>query len=117
MINPIILIVAAALLLSSVAVTVLNRPRFPLIAATLIAILVFFVLSSYLIDSAIGSFSASDSSINSIVSFLVIGDDLTNIRLEEAFHTLMYIDIGLFAASLISMFVEAMFILRKNSDV
>ena len=55
--------------------------------------------------------------INSLVSFLVIGDDLTNIKLEEVFHTLMYIDIGLFVASLIAMFVEAMFILRKNSDV
>ena len=117
MINPIIIIVAAALLLSAIAVTVLNRPRFPLIAATLITILVFFVLSSYFIDSAIGRFSPADSGINSLVSFLVIGDDLTNIKLEEVFHTLMYIDIGLFVASLIAMFLEAMFILRKNSDV
>lgn len=117
MINPIILIIAAALLLSSIVVTVLNRPRFPLIAATIIVILIFFVLSSYLIDNAIGSYSVSESPMSTYVNFIVMGDELTNIKLEEAFHTLRYIDLGLFVASVVSMFAEVLVILRKNSDV
>ncbi len=116
MINPIILFAAAALFLSAVAVTVLNKPRFPIVASSLIIILMFFVFSSYILDSAIVSYSSADS-LNTYVSFLVWGEDLTYLKLEEAFDTLVYIDIGLFIACLASMFVEAMYILRKNSDV
>lgn len=116
MINPILLIAAAAVFLSAVVVTVLNKPRFPLIAGSLIIILIFFVLSTYILDSAIGSASAADG-LSGIVNLLVIGQDMSYARLEEVFRTFEIIDMGLFVGALVSMFLEALYILRKNSDV
>lgn len=116
MINPILIIAAAAVFLSAVVVAVLNKPRFPLIAGSLILILIFFVLSTYMLDSAIGSYSSADGA-SGFLNFLVLGSDLSYAKLEEVFTAFEITDISLFAASLVSMFLEALYILRKNSDV
>lgn len=114
MINPIIIIAAAALVLSALAIAILNKPAVPVVTSTLIIILIFFVVATYLIDSAVSNSSVSDSLIN-FISFSVLKDNPTNEDLEFAFNTFKYTDIGLFAASLISMFTEALLILRQNS--
>ena len=109
MINPIIIIAAVGLILSAFAVAILNKPAVPVVTSTLIVILIFFVVTTYLIDSAI-----SDS-LSSFIGFSVLNDSPNGEDLEFAFNTLKYTDIGLFAASLISMFTEVLLILRQNS--
>ena len=115
MINPILIIIAAALGLSAFVVALLNKPKFPLVAGMLIIILIFFVFATFLIDSALTDLSSSEG-LSMFVNFLLAGDDPTYEELEAAFNVFMYVDIGLFAASLVAMFAEALFILHKNSD-
>ena len=67
-----------------------------------------------MVDMAITDLSSEN--IRSFVSFLVLGENTSVEALEIIFDRFMYIDIGLFAASVIVMFVEAMFILRKTTD-
>lgn len=114
MINPIIIIAAAGLILSAFAVAILNKPAVPVVTSTLIVILIFFVVTTYLIDSAISNSSVSDS-LSSFIGFSVLNDSPNGEDLEFAFNTLKYTDISLFAASLISMFTEALLILHQNS--
>ncbi|MBR2176915.1 MAG: hypothetical protein IJ861_08220 [Clostridia bacterium] len=115
MINPILIIIAAALVLSAFVVALLNKPKFPLVAGMLIVILIFFVFATFLIDSALTELASSEG-LSMFVNFLLVGDNPTYEELEAAFNVFMYVDIGLFTASLIAMFAEALFILHKNSD-
>lgn len=114
MINPIIIIAAAALILSAFAVAILNKPAFPVVTVMLIVVLIFFIIMTYLIDSAISDNSVSDS-LNTFVGFSIFKNKPNNEDLEFAFNTFKYTDIGLFIASLVSMFTEALLILRQNS--
>ena len=116
MINPIILIIAAALFLSALAVAVLNRPDFPVITSALIIILMFFVFSTFMLDSAITDLSSAEN-LNDFVKFLISSYEPGFGELEASFRTFMISDLVLFAASLSAMVFEALFILRKNSDV
>ncbi len=114
MINPIIIIAAAALVFSAFTVAILNKPAVPLVTSAFIIVLIFFVITTYLIDSTISNNSVSDT-LNGFVSFAVFKDTPNNEDLEFAFNTFKYTDIGLFVVSLVSMFVEALLILRQNS--
>lgn len=116
MINPIIIIVAVALLLSAFVVTLLNKPGLPIVASTFIIILIFFVLTTYLIDNAISNNSVSET-LSSFVCFAVMNQSPSYEDLEAAFNIFKYTDIGLFLASVVSMLIEAMLILRQNSEL
>lgn len=114
MINPIIIIGAVALILSAFAIAILNKPAVPVVTSAFIIILIFFIITTYLIDSAISNNSVSDS-LSGFVNFSLLQNNPNNEDLEFAFNTFKYTDIGLFVVSLISMFVEALLILRQNS--
>ncbi len=113
MINPIIIIVSVALLLSVVSVCIINKPQKPLITGVMILILIAFVVFTFLIDNAISGLSTGEA--NGLVSFLTMSDTLTYEGLSASFNTFMWLDIGLIGASLVSLFFEILIILRKGA--
>ncbi len=112
MINPIIIIVSVALLLAMLTVCIINRPKKPFITGTIIVLLICFVVFTFLIDNAISSTGAGET--DGFVSFLTMSDHPSYDDLASSFHTYMLIDIGLIAASLVSLFIEILLILRKS---
>lgn len=112
--NPIIIIISAALLLSALVVAVLNKPAFPVVTVCFIVILIYFVVTTYLIDTALSNTSVSEE-LSRFVSFSVMKDNPTYEDLESAFAVFMYTDIGLFGACVITMLLEALVILKKNA--
>lgn len=113
MINPIVIIVSAALLLAVLTICIINRPKKPIITGTVIVILICFVIFTFLIDGAISSLGSAEA--DGFVKFLTMSEEASYDALASSFHTYMLIDIGLIAASLLSLFVEILLILRKDS--
>ncbi len=116
MINPILIVIAAALFLSAAVITFINRPRFPLTAATMLAILIFFLFVTFSIDQALMDMADAEG-ISRFVRFAVMSDRPTYEFLEGSFTIFSCIDIGLFVGSLVSMFIETLSILHKNSKI
>ncbi len=115
MINPIVIIIASAILLSVLVVRILNRPKKPIITGALILILIFFIIATWLIDNAISSFNSTRQFMD-FVSFIVMIDNPTYTQLENSFTTFMITDIVLFAVLLISFFFEILYILKNDKD-
>lgn len=113
MINPILIIVGAALILSAVSVSLINKPKKPIVTGTVLLILICFVVFTFLIDSAFRSVGTGE--VNEVVYFLTMNETLTYEALAASFNTFMWMDIGLIVASLVTLFVEIMMILRKGS--
>lgn len=113
MINPIVIIVTAALLLSVLAICIINKPKKPIITGTLIFILACFVVTTWIIDNTISNFSSTGSFI-SFVSFVTMLDNPTYSQLEEAFDIFMTMDIVFFVLSLLSLVLEAVNILKND---
>lgn len=113
MINPILIIAAVAVILSALTITILNKPRIPIVASFFLIILIFFVFTTFFIDNAIADAFVSNS-LNDFVRFAIMSDNPTYDDLENAFTLFSYIDVGLFLATVIAMFTEAFYILRQN---
>ena len=111
--NPIIIIIAAALVLSALVVVVLNKPAFPFVTVAFILVLVYFVVSTYLVDTALSSTAVSDE-LSRFINFTVMKDNPSYEDLESSFNIFMITDIALFVLCAAAMFFEAMVILRKN---
>lgn len=116
MINPIFIVISVAVILSAAAIVIINKPKFPIIAGAILVVLIFFVFATFTIDNAITDLMTSGE-LNSFVRFAVIKDKPTYEDLESAFTILSCIDVGLFIASLVAMFIETMTILHKNSKM
>lgn len=116
MINPILIVIASAVFLSAAVITFINRPKFPLTAAALLLILVFFLFSTFAVDQMLMDVSGTGA-FGQFVRFAVMNDKPSYEDLETSFTTFSCIDIGLFVASLISMFIETLSILHKNSKI
>lgn len=112
MINPIVIIVAAAVLMSVLVVCVLNKPKMPVITGALIFILICFVVMTYMIDNAI-SCAGNSGRFDSFVSFITMSDSMLYTQLEASFRTFMIFDIVLFAVSMLSLGLEAAHILKN----
>ena len=113
MINPIIIIISAALILSMLSVAVINKPKKPVVTGSVIVVLICFVTFTFMIDRAITTLSTGEP--NGFVSFLTMNDQLTYESLAGSFNTFMGFDIALIAASLLTLFVEILIILRKGA--
>ncbi len=113
MINPIIIIVSAALILSTLSVCIINKPKKPIVTGTVILVLIFFIAFTFIIDNAISTLDTGDA--NSFVYFLTLSEKLTYDGLADSFNTFMYIDMVLIIAALITLFSEMMLILRKGT--
>ncbi len=114
MINPVTIIAGAALFLSVFAACVINRPKKPVLTGTVIVILVCFVVFTFMIDNAITALNTNEN--DAFVGFLTMSDKLTYDGLSASFNTFMCFDIALIAASLITLFVEMVIILRKGPN-
>lgn len=115
MINPIVIIVAAAILMSVLVVYVLNKPKIPVITGTLIFILICFVVMTYMIDNAI-SYAGNSGRFDAFVSFITMSDTMLYTQLEASFRTFMIFDIVLFVASMLSLVLEAAHILKNYNQ-
>ena len=113
MINPIIITVGAALILSVMSVSIINKPKKPIVTGTVLVVLICFVIFTFMIDNAISTVDTSDAV--PFVYFLTMSEKLTYEGLAASFHTFMCFDIVLIAGSLLTLFAEMLFIRRKGA--
>ena len=113
MINPIVIIISAALFLSMTAIAIINKPKKPIVTGTVIVILIGFVVFTFMIDNAITTLDKGAP--NSFVYFLTMSDQLTYDSLSASFSTFMSCDIALIVGAFLSLFVEILVILRKGA--
>lgn len=113
MINPIVIIVSTALILSVIVVYIFNKPKKPILTGTFILLLICFVIITWIIDNTISSFNSTQQFMD-IVKFITMLNNPTYTQLENAFDLFMVIDIIFFVLSLISLLFEAMNILKKD---
>ena len=114
MINPIVIIITVSVILSVVAVCVINKPRKPLITAAMILILILYLAVTFIIDSAIAG-TGGNEQLEGFISFIVMKEKPDYNELAESFNTFMKFDIAFVVIALLSMFGEIMLIFRKDS--
>ena len=113
MINPIVIIITVSVLLSVLIVCVINRPKKPFMTGTMILVLIFYCIVTFVLDNAITGMGI-DENFDGFVNFLVMNASPSYEELADSFKTFMYIDITLIIAALVSLFGEIMLILRKD---
>ena len=113
MINPIVIIITISFILSVLAVCVINKHKKPLMTAAMILTFIFYIIVTFIIDSAITS--TVNEQFSNFVKFLVMSDTPTYDELAESFGSFMKMDILLVIVTLISMFTEIVLIFRKES--
>ncbi len=116
MINPILIVITVAVFLSAAVITIINRPKVPVIAGALLLILIFFLFTTFSIDHSLTEM-ADAGVMNQLVCFAVMNDRPSYELLESSFTLFSIIDVGLFVASLVAMFIETLMILHKNSKM
>lgn len=114
MINPILYIVAGAVFLSALVICIINKPRKPVMTGALIALLMCFIVITFLVDNAISNLDTSGS-YNHLVDFFAGSEDLSVRQLESTFYVLFYTDIALIGLSLVSLTTEIVIILRREN--
>lgn len=111
MINPIVVIILSAYILSFLVLRIVVKPKKPIFTGALLAMLILFVIVTSMIDTSIyGSELMSDFE-KSMVSFVTSTRIQDTVKLESSFRIFAWIDIGLFAVTIISMYVELRVIL------
>lgn len=102
MINPIVLIIAAVILLCTAVPCILHRPQKLILTGVTLILLAFFVSVTWYIESCMESTMAQTGLLN----FLILSNNPTYTQLSDSFRTCQIIDIFLFAAVIISMIYE-----------
>ena len=106
MINPIVVIILSAYILSFLVLRIVVKPKKPIFTGALLVMLILFVIVTSMIDTSIyGSELMSDFE-KSMVSFVISTRIQDTVKLESSFRIFAWIDIGLFAVTIISMYVE-----------
>ncbi|MBE5714369.1 MAG: hypothetical protein EGR22_09345 [Ruminococcaceae bacterium] len=106
MINPIVVIILSAYILSFLVLRIVVKPKKPIFTGALLVMLILFVIVTSMIDTSIyGSELMSDFE-KSMVSFVTSTRIQDTVKLESSFRIFALIDIGLFAVTIISMYVE-----------
>ena len=106
MINPIVVIILSAYILSFLVLRIVVKPKKPIFTGALLVMLILFVIVKSMIDTSIyGSELMSDFE-KSMVSFVTSTRIQDTVKLESSFRIFAWIDIGLFAVTIISMYVE-----------
>lgn len=106
MINPIVVIILSAYILSFLVLRIVVKPKKPIFTGALLAMIILFVIVTSMIDTSIyGSELMSDFE-KSMVSFVTSTRIQDTVKLESSFRIFAWIDIGLFAVTIISMYVE-----------
>lgn len=106
MINPIVVIILSAYILSFLVLRIVVKPKKPIFTGALLVMLILFVIVTSMIDTSIyGSELMSDFE-KSMVSFVTSTRIQDTVKLESSFRIFALIDIGLFAVTIISMYIE-----------
>ena len=106
MINPIVVIILSAYILNFLVLRIVVKPKKPIFTGALLVMLILFVIVTSMIDTSIyGSELMSDFE-KSMVSFVTSTRIQDTVKLESSFRIFAWIDIGLFAVTIISMYVE-----------
>ncbi len=106
MINPIVIIILSAYILSFLVLRIVVKPKKPIFTGALLVMLILFVIVTSMIDTSIyGSELMSDFE-KSMVSFVTSTRIQDTVKLESSFKIFALIDIGLFAVTIISMYIE-----------
>lgn len=109
MINPVILIVAAALIVLCFLYCLILKPQKPVMTFLFILLLALFITCTGLLNQALTpgqEFMLSGLHMNKLVPFLVGRKKPSLEEYELAFNTFRNIDIGLFFATAASMILE-----------
>ncbi len=112
MMNPIVIIVTISLILSVLVVSIINKPKKPIVTGTMIVILICYAALTFLVDMAI---TGGSESYNDLIHFLIMQDTPDYEALSDLFRSFMTADIILIVTALLSLFAEVMLILRKDS--
>jgi hypothetical protein len=106
LINPIVVIILSAYILSFLVLRIVVKPKKPIFTGALLVMLILFVIVTSMIDTSIyGSELMSDFE-KSMVSFVTSTRIQDTVKLESSFRIFAWIDIGLFAVTIISMYIE-----------
>lgn len=106
MINPIVVIILSAYILSFLVLRIVVKPKNLYSQEHYSQCLSLFVIVTSMIDTSIyGSELMSDFE-KSMVSFVTSTRIQDTVKLESSFRIFAWIDIGLFAVTIISMYVE-----------
>lgn len=106
MINPIVVIIFAALVLSTIVLYIFIRPKKPILTGVFLVILILLVISTVMIDSAISGADMMNNFEGAIVSFITTADIKDTLSLEKSFEIFACFDIAAFIATVISMCFE-----------
>lgn len=106
MINPIVIIILAAYILSFLVLRIVVKPKKPIFTGALLLMLILFVIVTSMIDTSIYGSELMNDFEKSIVSFVTSTRIHDTVKLETSFRIFVWIDIGLFAVTIISMYVE-----------
>lgn len=106
MINPIVVIILAAYILSFLVLRIIVKPKKPIFTGALLLMLILFVILTSMIDTAISSLELMNDFEKGLISFVTATGIYDTLRLEISFDIFAWIDIGLFAVTIVSMYVE-----------
>lgn len=106
MINPIVIIILSAYILSFLVLRIVVKPKKPIFTGALLLMLILFVIVTSMIDTSIYGSELMNDFEKSIVSFVTSTRIQDTVKLESSFGIFAWIDMGLFAVTIISMYVE-----------
>ncbi len=121
-INPILIIITLAISIYTVIFCMLNKPQKPVLSGVFLALLVVYLICTYMINlmfTAISDQSYQVDFINKIVCFITATDTLTELSLEYSFEIFKIIDICLMCLSIgfLVWDIRSIFIVNKGDDV
>lgn len=106
MINPIVVIILAAYILSFLVLRIIVKPKKPIFTGALLLMLILFVILTSMIDTAISSLELMNDFERGLISFVTATGIYDTLSLESSFDIFAWIDMGLFSVTIISMYVE-----------
>lgn len=106
MINPIVVIILSAYILSFLVLRIVVKPKKPIFTGALLLMLILFVILTSMIDTAIYGSELMNDFEKGLVSFVTSTGIYDTIKLEDSFRVFAWVDVGLFVVTIISMYVE-----------
>lgn len=106
MINPIVIIVLVTYILSFLVLRIVVKPKKPIFTGSLLLMLILFVVLTSMIDTAIYGPELMPDFEKGLISFVTSTSISNTAMLEISFDIFAWIDVALFAVTIISMCIE-----------
>lgn len=120
LVNPIFLIVSAALILLCLLFCLINRPHKPIMTLSLMVLLIVYLLCTAILNNVLTpstEYLISSERWNRVASYLMAVKHPTQEQYEGAFRIFQKIDIGLFIAAAGSMVIEVWnIVIKPNAE-